>query len=515
MKKRILSCMLTMVLAVSMMLSGCGDRKETKQETEIGTEKVKEEGNENSKLKDGEMTELLVVFPAPNASPPQLKEVEEAINAVVQETIDAKIKLQIIEWGPFSDQINLMLSSGEKLDIFFASSNIQNMANRGQLLPITDLVETYAPETMETMGQFMDACYFGGELYGFPTYRDLATQFGLVCRRDILEETGIKAEDIKTWDDIEALLAQVKETHPNMYPLIPADRKAGGLTNYNGGVFDIIETSSGVGTLIDSNGDGKIISIYETDEYMELAQKAYDWNKSGYFMPDSTTSEALRQDLIRADSAFSFYGRVHPGTVTQETTNSGKDMVTIPISNRILTTSGVNFCQWILPTQCENPQKALAFLNLLYSNSEIQNLFKYGIEGVNYEIKDKEKGIAGYPDGVDSSNSGWGNESWMTGNASVGHIWETDSPNIWEDYNIYNTEATKSPLYGFVFDSSNVQNEIAASQIVRDKYTSIIEAGLADPKSTTEKLNKELKEAGVQKIIDEMQKQVDAWMSSK
>lgn len=509
MKRKILSCMLAVALTVSMLISGCGNNADTEQKT------ATEGSDGNSALKDGEMTELLVVFPAPNASPPQLQQVEDAINEVVQETMDAKIKLQIIEWGPFSDQINLMLSSGEKLDIFFASSNIQNMANRGQLLQITDLVKTYAPETMDIMGGFMDACYFGGELYGFPTYRDLATQFGLVCRKDILEETGVNPEEIKSWDDVENLLAKVKELHPNMYPLIPADRKAGGLTNYNGGIFDIIDTSSGVGSYIDSDGDSEIICIYQTDEYMELAERAYEWNEKGYFMPDSTTSEALRQDLVRADSAFSFYGRVHPGTVTQETTNSGKEMVTIPFSNRILTTSGVNFCQWILPTQCESPEKALAFLNLLYTNSEIQNLFKYGIEGVNYEVKDKEKGIAGYPDGVDSSNVGWGNESWMTGNASAGYIWETDSPDIWKEYDVYNNDAKESPLYGFVFDSSKVQNEIAAAQIVKDKYTSIIEAGLTDPKSTIEKLNNEMIEAGVQKIIDEMQKQVDEWLITK
>ena len=158
-------------------------------------------------------------------------------------------------------------------------------------------------------------------------------------------------------------------------------------------------------------------------KYKEMAEKAYDWNQKGYFMPDSTTNTTTRQDLFRANTAFSYYGSQHPGTATQETMNSGKEIVSIPIGRSTISTSSVNFCQWIIPAQCENPKKALAVLNLLYSDSDFQNLFRYGIEGKDYVVSD---GIASYPDGVTSDSVGWGNELWLCGNGSVGYAWETD-----------------------------------------------------------------------------------------
>lgn len=42
------------------------------------------------------------------------------------------------------------------------------------------------------MERYIEACYFDGNLYGLPTYRDLASQAGFMCRADILEELDIK-----------------------------------------------------------------------------------------------------------------------------------------------------------------------------------------------------------------------------------------------------------------------------------------------------------------------------------
>lgn len=70
-------------------------------------------------LKDGEMSELLIVFPGSNSAPADREAIESAINDIIADTIDATVKLQPLEWGVYDDQINLMLSSGEKMDLYF------------------------------------------------------------------------------------------------------------------------------------------------------------------------------------------------------------------------------------------------------------------------------------------------------------------------------------------------------------------------------------------------------------
>ena len=519
MKKRI--HLLSLAVSAALILGACGnssgaettppDTGDSKPAGET-TQAQGIEENGDSVLKDGSLTEIWVTFPATSSAPASLSEVEDAINAKVSGTMDAVIKLKVLEWGTYTDQTNLMLSSGEKMDLFFSYSGTKDYVNKGQLTPITGLIDVYGKDLQEAMGKYIDACYVGDELYGVPTFRDLATQAGLVCRKDILEETGMSAEQIKTLDDVEKLFTKVKELHPEMSLLVSSEPKRGPLANINRGLFDMIQ--SGVGVYMnDNDGHIDIVNTYETPEYMELAQKALDWNKKGYFIADSTTITDVRQDLIKAGNCFGYIGNSHPGTTTQETMNTGMDMVTIPLTDRILTTSGVNFGQWTLPAACESPEKALAFLNILYSDPEVQNLFRYGIEGKDYVVKEGE--IAGYPDGVNNSNVGWTNESWITGNAAIGYAWETDPENVWEEYQNYNDTAKVSPLYGFIFDSSKVKNEIVAIANVIDKYQGIVEAGLNDPESTVAKFNEDLRAAGIQKIVDEMQAQTDAWAAGK
>ena len=298
-----------------------------------------------------------------------------------------------------------------------------------------------------------------------------------------------------------------------MYALIPSDLKSGCLLNYIKGQFDDI--SSGVGVAMDDDAsDGvTVVNIYDTDEYKEMAKVAYDWNQKGYFMPDSTTNTTPRQDILKANNAFGYFGNYHPGIVTQEVMNTGMDIVAMPITEKSLSTQSVNNIEWLVAAQTENPEKTLAVLNLLYSSADFQNLFRYGIEGKDYEVKDAEKGIAGYPEGVTSATVGWGNEMWLSGNASVGYAWETDPEDVFEKYSEFNDTATLSPLYGFIYDTSNVKNEITAISNVKDKYKAIIENGDADPETAVAEFNEELKAAGIDHIIEDVQAQADAWLA--
>ena len=145
MRKKMAAAVLMAAMTAS-LLAGCGDSKSsdsTKADSAQTTASNQSEaGDSTSDLKDGKTEELLMVWPGSNASPADMQAVEDAMNEIIGEKVDAKVKLQIIEWGAYNDQTNLMLSSGEKLDMVFLMSNIREDGQRGQLYPINDLVET-------------------------------------------------------------------------------------------------------------------------------------------------------------------------------------------------------------------------------------------------------------------------------------------------------------------------------------------------------------------------------------
>ena len=61
--------------------------------------------------------EIETMFWTLNTVPSDLKTVEAAINAITEEKINTTIHLNIIEMGNYIQQVNLMMSGSEKLDL--------------------------------------------------------------------------------------------------------------------------------------------------------------------------------------------------------------------------------------------------------------------------------------------------------------------------------------------------------------------------------------------------------------
>lgn len=521
MKYKWLRKMLAAVLAGTLLLSGCGSKDDTKANDQADTPNNSQENNVSEStdgkdpiLFDGEDSEITMYFPGSNSNPASLAEVESALNEILAERMDGHIKIQILEWGAYADQYNLMLSSGEDVDLIFApSGRYRTYASKGQIQTITDIYEKYAPTAATEMGKYIDACYYAGELYGLPTFRNMAQGTGFVCRKDILDETGISIDSVKSWDDVEEILKAVKELHPDM------DLLCSGLVQM--GIFDGIvanafdEIQSGAGVVFDGDGS-QVVNLYATDEFKEICEMAYDWNQKGYFISDATTNADSRNSLVAAGNTFGYIvGTMYPGFLTQETTSCGYEMVGAYIGDAVLTTYNAGAHQWLVPSATSTPEKALTVLEMLYSDPVAQNLFYYGIEGKDYVIKDEANGLIGYPDGVDSASVGWANQTWITGNGSIAYVWETEEPNVWNDLKEFNDTAKLSPVYGFTYDSSNVSNEITAITNVEDKYAVILKSGAADVDSTLAQFLQELESAGIQDVIDDIQTQLDAWAAEQ
>ena len=505
MKRKIVSVFLTAALAAS-MLAGCGNSDSGSAKSSSTASGVEDTA---SVLKDGKDTEIRIVFPGSSSSPASLTEVEDGINKIISGKIDAHVKLDILEWGVFSEQENLMLSSGEDVDIVFLINNIATSAASGQILDISKYMDNYGKDVENAMGQYIDACYIGNALYGLPTYHEYAQRGGLVCNADLFAETGFTEDDVKTWDDVKN---KVKELHPDIDCLVPPEAKAGMLKYYWGGTFDQI-VSNMVGVYNDGSDGTTVHNIYDTDEFRELAAKAYEWNQKGYFIADANTITETRQTFLKTGDAFGYIGMIHPGTKTQEMTNAGINITTLPITKQGCGTSSVACFQYTVAASTDSPEKSVAVLNEIYSNADIQNLLRYGIEGKDYEMKSEN--VAGYPEGVDGSTAGWVNETWLTGNGSLAYAWETDPEDIWDEYKEYNDGAQFSPAYGFSYDSSNVKTEITAVQNVLDKYTATIYSGMSDPATTVDEFNKELESAGINVIVEDVQKQLDDWSAAQ
>ena len=121
-----------------------------------------------------------------------------------------------------------------------------------------------------------------------------------------------------------------------------------------------------------------------------------------------------------------------------------------------------------------------------------------------------------YPDGVTGETSGYTlSATYAFGNRYLSYIWNTDPEDLNEKYEEFNDNAIKSKALGFVFDTTPVKAEAAAVQAVMDEYRLPLENGVIDPDENLPKFRQALKDAGIDTVIAEKQRQIDEWAATK
>ena len=204
--------------------------------------------------------------------------------------------------------------------------------------------------------------------------------------------------------------------------------------------------------------------------------------------------------------------RNKPGYDTRAALLCGTEMEIAPISEPWAGTAQISYLTYGISSSSADKDKTMQCLDYLYGNADILNLLNWGEEGVDYEVVDAENNIINYPDGKDDSNTYHLAEGWQLFDQFKMHIWEGDSPDIWDETKALNESAIKSKAFGFTYDSTSVANELAALSNVKAKYAAALGSGTVDPEETLPKFIEELKKAGIEKVISTKQEQLDKWL---
>ncbi|MBU5347268.1 ABC transporter substrate-binding protein [Paenibacillus lautus] len=488
----------TMLLSAVILLSACGGGKAADQDNEPASEQKA-------------LTELTVVLPVAGSIPKDMQQVEDAINKIAAEKIQAKVKFEHISVGDWEQQTNLMFASGEKMDLLYLSGyNFSNIVAKGQLKPLDQLLEQHGQGITDALGKdYLQATRIGGEIYGTPTVRDLAASYGLTMSKDLVDKYKIDIASIKTLDDVEAVLRKVKEGEgPTMTPLVTGAAGQSFRENYVN--YDSLNDTIGV---LPSYDNGlKIVNYYETKEYADFVNKIRGWYQDGLIPQDMATTQATRFDMIKAGKAFAYMAMQKPGFAESEKKLSGLELVTAELVPPVATTSTVTGAMWGIPVNSETPEKAMEFLNLMYTDKDIVNLYDWGIEGTHYVKVDGFDNVIDYPEGIDYNSVGYKMPlGWLFGNQFLSYVMNGDDPEIWSKMDQFNKSSKRSKAMGFLFDASPVKTEYAAVSNVITQYKMPLETGSVDPEQILPEFISKLKSAGIDKIIAEKQKQLDEW----
>lgn len=525
MTKRLLSLFLAGAMVFSLAAcggsgdSGNGGTSDTKAPSiEAGDDGAGagDEGGAGAAELDVENVEdLYVTWPSLGGAPADLGMIEEAVNEIVTLKLGVNVVLQSIPLSDLTSQQQLLISSGEKADIVsILWTGLDVWVNTESLLEIEDYLPTYGSGIVDLLGEKAYAGSRNGHVYGLSTVYGGAP-FGFFARKDILEKYGYDTEDhTVTVEELEEIFATVKEGEGDgFYPVA-----GGGSFQCVGTSYDMLGGAAYSGVLMFEKDPNTIVDLYETDEFAEYAQRMYDWAQKGWISADAATTEDTPQTLIATGNYLGACSPLSQATKNSYGSNGMVPLTSLEIIPGATTIDDLTSVMWGISSTCEIPEKAVAFVNELYTNAELANLLSLGIEGVHYEVvEENEKGqkLVAMAEGLDPMTSGYyvflG--VWATGSNAVFQIegagyQELDDKELSNGYEL-------SPAFGYVFDNSDYQTELTALSAVYNEYYKIIDCGAIDPATELPALINALKAANVDDVVAANQAQYEAWQAAQ
>lgn len=464
--------------------------------------------------------ELVIGFWTQTGIPKDYQKVIDKVNEILIRDCNCKIVDTVaLNIGSYRDQLTLILSGGEHLDAFFANgNNFSTYVTRGQVIELDELLAEYGQDVVRVVGEeFLEAGKVGGVQYGITTIRDLAALRGPIFLADVLDQAGVDYSNFSwrnsiTYDELHDILVKIRD-NTDMVPLVPtgANYKAYDMM----GDHDMLGDSYGV-LMHKGQESTTVVNMFATQEYMDFCKMMRQWYTEGLIMQDAVTNQESWGDLLRGGRGASFFSNLKPGYDLKCSAQVGKRIISVPVITAFTTTNIVQTGQWCIARNSECPEAAMKFINKLFCDEELINLLAWGIEGEHYQIIDQEKRIIDYPEGVNVDNIGYNlNLGWVFGNQFADYIWNGDSPDLWVETDEFNHSAPKSLAFGFNYDALPVKTEVAAVTNVCNEYRVSLEYGAVDPEIVIPEFLEKLKAAGIDKIIAEKQRQLDAFLASK
>lgn len=518
--KRVLAVVLSLMMIVS--LAGCSTKKDNKpSENKPTNGAVDNTGTpESTEITTVKISyPVLVVVPSIDGT----KLVQDSINSYLeQKGENVRVELEPIDGPNYANQVDMSLASGEGVDIYCPLTGLNAAIASKQILPLDDYLDNELKDTVALMGkEWLKPSTSNGSVYAIPCYKGVILEPYFICRKDIVDELGFDINSIKSVKDIEPLLLQVKEKYPKMYPLVPTGGQAVGntlmLENALNGVQGFQVENFNYGASIVGK-DLTVTNYFNTDFFKETCKLAYDWNQKGLIMPDASLSSDISTDLLGSEQAFSVitsYGYI-PESVeaTYKSRCNGLDFYAKSLNKSLMTSQSL-VVNWGIAYTSKNPSAAAKVLNMLYTDEFVLNSVIFGIEGSDYVKNDD--GTISYPEGLDMNTVPYtaALSCGIVGNmfkqyAMKGNTDPKDVTYMQES----NKNAQYSAAFGFKLDAENISSQCSAVDSVIKQYQFSLLCGEVNPEDGIPRFISALESAGVNDVIAEAQKQLDAWAAT-
>lgn len=460
MKKKMISILLAGAMAAG-MLAGCGDSGEKTGDgngQQAAEEAGAEEANQGGQDEGGGEVKTIHMYTMGIGNTTDYKLVQDAINDISREKIGVEVDWTVLDIGQWFEQYNLLLSGSEAVDLMVNMGGVSQGVAQGAFLELDELYAQYGQDIAAYYEEeFLRAGKINGNLYGIAGQKDFAATKSIAYRKDIVEELNLDVSGVKTMEDWTPILEAVHEAYPDM----PAFVSNAGNTLNQFDAYDWDKLEDLLGVLMDYGEGSEVVNLYETEEYEAIVRQMREWYQAGLVDKDAATNTESWGDMIRSGKGFCSIVTGNPGSEFEHSMNTGYPIGVIDLTEPLSSTGNVTAIMWSIPYAAAEPEAAMKFLNLMYSDPAVSDLLNYGIEGTHYQIG--ADGMYTWVDSQDNSSCTYHPEmTWIWPNTYIGGQWKGAAPDLGTKMTEFNHNAKKSKAMGFTYDNSSVINEVTA-----------------------------------------------------
>lgn len=517
---RFIAVLVTMFMVVS-ILAACGSSESTSATTNsIETSVTTATTATTDELKP---VTLRLFFPgdAKSAAP-------EVYNAISEKypKLNAKFEGNWIPFNDFPDKMSVMSAAGDDWDINFDGNwlSYPRMVNKGAYLALNELLPMYAPDVDAAMKKSgtVTAASIDGKIMCIPWEMKMnQTPRYLWYRTDLADKYGIKIDSsVKTAEDVDRVLHEAKEVLPkNVYAMGWDQGDYGVPQSLYMQRDELNNLDFGHNFIMDLNDAScKVVPFEQTKAFKDAAILANKWYVDGITAKNLMVDKEQYSAKTRSGAAFGALASheiatmvtqfADPATMKSNFVGLYEDKKT---ANRSALANLV-----AINKNAANPERALMFLNLLTTDKDMYDLVIYGIKGKTYEL-DGETAI--YPTGMNGSTSNYQDYTGVWG------FWKPQfmRPNSMYPVGFWQKEAEvastapqmQNPLDGLFANTDSIKNEVATRDQIFSETGKLLQYGaVADVEKAVDDYIQKQKDAGVDKIVAELQKQVDAYLAA-
>ncbi len=486
------------LLLVLLMLLSTSCRESDQTPSAVNIESVTEETLPYVELK-------MVLIGSPARDYDQMLEI---LNGYLLEDLNASLKVEWIGWGDFSNQYPLMLASGEKIDLIYTSSwlGYYQHAQRGAFLALDEIGPEYASISFqkESSVALVEATV-NGHIYALPPNYSAYATFGTLVRGDLREAYGIDPiEDIEGYG---AYLEAIVENNPELIPtaMYATQTPIDGLYFYSQGLYPLsgdVATNSPYWIDID-DPEGTVVNIVEMESLPEMLAMTRNWYQLGYWQ--SAVLSMKDNNMMRKGDAASMLHLI----------SSWSSMM---VSNPEYDSEYTNFIDqsyklpymqdgMAIPVSSDNPERALMLLELLRNDRRYYDLMSYGIEDVHYTFNNEGKMVALDVDGFQADTYC----SWGFRDQEMQYDMAAYTDEYYEVQQQIEASAVSNVYTMFKLEIEPIKLEYEAVSDVMQQYYVPLKLGLVDPQVGLEELKRALDSAGIDKVTEEVQRQIDVF----